>query len=478
MHKIPIPDKEATIEAIKKDPEKFCNTLFDLIHTVNNLIDRVDNLEKENAELKRRLNINSKNSNLPPSKDRFKTKKNLREKSDRKPGGQKGHKGTTLLMVKNPDHTELLEKTHCDNCKSDLSGIENNKKYRRQVFDIPSFPKVEVTEYISFSKICPCCQHKNPPHFPQNVTSNTQYGKNIESLIIYFHDYQLLPFERLTEIFNDLFGLQISTGTIQNTSEECFNLLEKEDIETMLKVSSQSVLNVDETPVSVNGKHNFIYTFSSNDISYLFPHSSRGKIGLEESGILNFFKGTLVHDFYSTYFMYSGSHASCNVHLLRELKYVTEEMNQKWSKEMTSLLMEAKKTKEELIANGILVFDNTSILKINQKYSEIISNAYLENLEWLHKRYKNKAMNLYKRFEKHKDKILRFIYDFNIPFDNNLAERELRMSKLRMKISGCFRSFSSLQYFCRIRNYISNSRKNGHSPYVSIQALFTQQYTS
>ena len=142
------------------------------------------------------------------------------------------------------------------------------------------------------------------------------------------------------------------------------------------------------------------------------------------------------------------------------------------AKEMTSLLMEAKKSRQELISNGILVFDNTSISKINQKYSEIISNAYLENLEWLNKRYKNKAMNLYKRFEKHKDKILRFIYDFNIPFDNNLAERELRMSKLRMKISGCFRSFSSLQYFCRIRNYISNSRKNGNLVFASIQNLF------
>jgi len=449
-------DRESAIEAIRSEPEKF----YDLLC---NLIERVEKLEIENAELKRRMNINSKNSSLPPSKDRFKTKKNLREKSNRKPGGQIGHQGRTLLMVKNPDHRELIEKLKCDNCSSDLSQGQMLKRYKRQVFDLPKLPKMVVTEYTSYSKVCPCCQHKNPPLFPPNVKNNTQYGKNIESLIIYFHDYQLLPFERITEIFDELFGIRLSVGTIQKTSEEYFHLLEEDEIQTITKVSSQAVLNADETPVSVNGKSNYIYTFSSNNCSYLFPHPSRSKAGLQESGILNSFKGTLVHDFYSTYFIYPGLHASCNVHLLRELKYVTEEMNQKWSVDMTSLLMETKKSREELISNGIRKFEPSVIKMIQNKYSEIISNAYLENLDWLTKRYKNKAMNLYLRFEKHHDKILRFIYDFDVPFDNNLAERELRMSKLKMKISGCFRSIRSLQFFCRIRNYISNSQKNGLS---------------
>lgn len=477
MNQFPIPDKESTIEEIKKDPEKFYNTLCDLIQIVNNLIVRVDALEKENTELKRRLNINSKNSNLPPSSDRFKSKKNLREKSNKKPGGQVGHTGKTLLMVKEPNHTQLVEKSNCDLCNHSLKEGKIYKTYKRQVFDLPELPKIEVTEYKSPGKICPCCEHKNPPFFPENVKNNTQYGANIESLIIYFHDYQLLPFERVTEIFHDLFGIPISAGTIQNTSEECFNMLEEDEIQTILKVSSQSVLNADETPVSINGKKNYIYTFSTNEISYLFPHSSRGKIGLEESGILNKFNGTLVHDFYSTYFMYSGNHASCNVHLLRELKYVTEEMNQNWSKDMTSLLMEAKKLKEQLLSKNIQEFDSLILEEINKKYTEIILNAYLENREHLKKRYRNKAMNLYLRFEKYRVTILRFIYDFRVPFDNNLAERELRMSKLKMKISGCFRNFRSLQYFCRIRNYISNSRKKGINTWNSISKLLTPTFS-
>jgi len=461
-------DRESAIELIRKEPEKF----YDLIC---NLIARVENLERENTELKRRLNINSKNSSQPPSKDRFKPKKNLREKSNRKHGAQPGHVGKSLLMVNNPDHTSIIEKTTCDKCNTDLKEGTNYKKYKRQVFDLPVLPRMEVTEYVSYSKICPCCSHKNPPLFPSNVTNNTQYGKNIESLIIYFHDYQLLPFERVTEIFNDLFGFEISVGTIQNTSEEYFELLVEEDIKTLIKTGSQAVINADETPVSVNGKLNFIYTFSSNDVSYLFPHTSRGIIALEESGIFNIFKGTLVHDFNPSYFMYKGIHASCNVHLLRELKYVTEEMNQHWSKDMTSLLMETKKVREDLISKGILEFDSTTINEVIKKYSEIISSAYLENIEWFPKRYKNKAMNLYLRFEKHRDKILRYVYDFNVPFDNNLAERELRMSKLKMKISGCFRSFRSLQFFCRIRNFISNSRKNGLSVLGAISDLFASK---
>ena len=200
-------DRESAIELIRKEPEKF----YDLIC---NLIARVENLERENTELKRRLNINSKNSSQPPSKDRFKTKKNLREKSNRKHAAQPGHVGKSLLMVNNPDRISIIEKTICDKCSTDLKEGTNYKKYKRQVFDLPVLPRMEVTEYVSYSKICPGCSHKNPQLFPSNVTNNTQYGKNIELLIIYFHDYQLLPFERVTEIFNDLFGFEISVGAI------------------------------------------------------------------------------------------------------------------------------------------------------------------------------------------------------------------------------------------------------------------------
>jgi transposase len=457
--KFPIPERESTIELIKQNPEKFYEILCDLTKVVNSLIDRAEFLEKENAELKRRLNINSKNSSLPPSKDRHKPIKNLRKTTDRKPGGQIGHKGSTLLMVKNPTHTSIQERETCENCNHELANAKILKEHKRQVFDLPELPQLEVTEHISHSKLCPCCNHKNSPVFPSNVTNNTQYGENIESLILYFHDYQLLPYERVTEIFEELFGIKLSVGTILNTSEECFDALEEDEINTIVAVTSQEKINLDDTSVSVNGKLNHIFTYSSDNVSFLFPHISKGMVALTDCGILDNFKGTLIHDFYKPFFSYKGNHGSCNVHLLRELKYVSEEMNQNWSMAMTSLLCEIKEQREELLKIKIYSFNEPILKEYDERYMSIVKAAYLENPDWDKHRKKTKAANLFLRFDQYKTVILRFMYDFTIPFDNNLAERELRMSKLKMKISGCFRNFNSLKYFCRIRNYINNSQK-------------------
>lgn len=475
MH-LPIPPKDETIESIKNNPEKYYDFICDLTNMINKLMDKFEILERENAELKRRLNINSRNSSQPPSKDQFKSKKNLRAKTNRKVGGQAGHEGKTLLMVKNPDHKIFHERKTCENCDHDLSEATILKSYKRQVFDLPELPKVEVTEYTSHSKVCPCCAHKNSPLFPPNVNNNTQYGTNVEKLIIYFHDYQLIPFERVTQIFDELFGIQISSGTIQNTTREISSILEEDNVKTLLEVQTKGIINADDTPVSVNGKSHYIYTFSHETVSYLYPHPTRSKQALEDSGIFNSFKGTLVHDFYSTYFMYNGIHSSCNVHILRELKYVSEEMNQNWSKMMASLLCEAKSYREELKKIGTISFNESNIKYYEDKYEEIIKSAYIENIEDSKKRFRSKAINLYLRLDKHRKIILRYIYDFEVPFDNNLAERELRMSKLKMKISGCFKNFASLQNFCKIRNYISNSRKKGLSVLDSIGFLLRPSF--
>ena len=256
-------------------------------------------LTKEIEELKAKLNMNSSNSSLPPSSDRFKKKdkknRSLRQKSDKPSGGQVGHKGSTLQKVQVPDFVVELPNNKCNNCSHDLTDVKASSIKSRQLFDIPEI-KINVTEFRAHSKTCPHCNAKTTSEFPKNLTHATQYGPNIRGLILNLNIYQSLPYKRLQELLHDVFNLKLSQGTIYNSLKSGYDKLEKVELFFKKELAKASVAHADETGTKVNGLNRWIHSFSNDSFTVLTHHKNRGKKALVEAGIIQNFNGILVHD--------------------------------------------------------------------------------------------------------------------------------------------------------------------------------------
>ena len=453
-------------------PPEIMNELHKCPELVRKYLDALqaenERLSRENEELRARLNLNSKNSSKPPSSDGLKKPiKNSRKKSGKPSGGQFGHKGRTLEKVQNPDEVVEYKTPSTCECGRSMDNVETVKK-TRQVFDIPK-PKITVTEHVTYETVCPGCGKVHETDFPHEVAQPTQYGENMQALMSYLTQYQLIPLERAAEAIRDITGQSISQGTLVNVAQNLYKKLEY-SIETIKqRIINSSVVHFDETGMRSLGKTEWLHVASTDELTYYQVHTNRGEQAAKDIDILPNFTGTAVHDHWKPYYRFSDcTHAECNSHHLRYLKDILENYKQNWAADMTRLLIEIHRKVDELKHQGIDSMPDTELFEWHNKYHEIIVEGIAEDTEKSPivlnnkgKPKKSKPMNLLLRLQKYDIETLAFMYDFEIPFDNNLAERDIRMQKLRQKISGCFRGKNGAGVFCRIRSYISSSRKNG-----------------
>jgi len=440
-----------------------------------------DRLRQELQGLREQLAKNSRNSSQPPSADGLNRPKpkSLRPRSQRRPGGQPGHAGRTLRMVEKPDHTVSHGVTQCERCGRSLAGQAPDRLERRQVFDIPE-PRLEVTEHQGEVKTCGC-GHVNHATFPPEAAAPVQYGPRVKSTAIYLQDYQLLPFERLTEIMCDLFSCEsFSQGTLANVGAQCARQLAPIDEIIRAQAAAADVAGFDETGVRATGSLHWLHTVSTQWLTWYFAHPKRGTAAMDAAGVLPDFKGRAVHDFWEPYLKYDCAHAFCDAHLLRELVFLWEVQNQAWAKSMIDHLLAIKAAVDTARQNGLTALPATVLGPFQERYFQIVVEGYAQNptpeptitARRRGRRKQSKARNLLDRFREHADGILAFMYDFTVPFDNNLSERDLRMMKLREKISGTFRSLDALLGFCRIRSYVSTARKNGLKALEALRRVF------
>jgi transposase len=457
----------------------FISIINSLINRLKDAEERIKSLEAENQHLLGRLNKDSRNSSKPPSSDGFKKESRVNEKNQRikngcKPGGQKGHVGHKLKQIEIPNDIILNKVDTCAHCHQDLSSIKAIDIEKRQVFDIPPL-SIYVTEYQTEIKRCNRCGKIIKGEFPEWLKQEAQYGPKLKAFLSYINQYHFIPYDRSKNFIRDVFNHNISEGTISNFLKGCYEELESAEEAIKECIKKSECLHVDETGMRVLGKGHWQHVASTEELTLYGIHEKRGKAAIDDMGILPNYKGKLVHDFFKIYLNYGTGHILCNAHLLRELTYIEEEEGQKWAKHMKELLLAIKRQRECLKNQGILEFPCYRLDAYDNCYNKIIMMGmwHPDNIPKNQKRRKqSKAKNLLDRLRFHREKILAYMYDFDAPFTNNLAERDLRMSKVKQKVSGCFRSETGAKYFCRIRSYASTARKNGIQILDALEKVF------
>ncbi len=434
----------------------------------------IERLQAKIIELEKRTKKNSGNSSKPPSSDGLSKKPRtttLREKGKNKSGGQPGHKGETLKQTATPDITIRHELPVCPDCKNSLLPETLINVMKRQVFDIPP-PKIEVTEHQAEIKYCSCCNKIVTAKFPDNVRAPVQYGDVIRGWAVYYQYQQFIPEDRLQQLFNDLYNIQLATATLTGYNQIAFNALASFEEITLTMVKNAAVKNLDETGFRVAGKTQWLHVASTQAATYY--HVSPKRKSLIE-GLF----GTVVHDHWKAYYKLTDVlHGLCNQHHLRELKALIEHEKEAWATKMTRLLRVSLRcrhfygVKEIPLARLnrlMLLYDN--IIKEGIAFHEARLPLFSNNKRG--RRAKRTGHNLLLRLLNYKQDVLRFLNDPAVPFTNNDAERDLRMAKCKQKISGGFRSTQGANQFARIRGFISTARKQGWNIMQSIQAVFT-----
>lgn len=445
------------------------------------MFDAMSGYDERIHDLEVKSKKNSQNSSKPPSTDGFnRPPRSLRKKTGKKSGGQPGHQGKTLQMVDQPDDTIIHAPENCSQCGHDLHDVEPIKTEQGQVHDIPPV-KLVVTAHLRHHKVCPCCQSQEKGEFPEGVRPGAQYGPSLKSKAVYFQYAQFVPSERTAEIFSELFETQISEGSLLNFLNEASEQLEPVEQKIKETLIESPRLHLDETGMRVLRKLYWVHVASNAFLTYYFHHAKRGQKAIDAIDILPQFKGVAIHDCWASYLSYDNClHALCLVHISRELKGLWENTKQSWVRRMLNFLYGLKRHVARAKAAGRSGFSPHELDRYEAVYKRIVSDGQSQNPASppSGKRGKTKqsdAFNLLKRFRVYQASMLRFAYDFNVPFDNNLAERDVRMVKLRQKISGCFRSEEGASMFCRIRGYISTLRKQGYSVLIALESVFNHQ---
>ncbi|MCB0224049.1 MAG: IS66 family transposase [Anaerolineae bacterium] len=457
--------RDELLELCRREPEKMVNLLLAL--------------EARVSKLEERLNKNSQNSDKPPSSEGLSKPPRQRSKSKRKSGGQKGRTGKTLKFSDKPDKIIEHGADYCQDCGERLTDVDGAVLSRRQEIEIVDKP-IQVIEHQRLEKQCPCCGQRNQGQWPPHLTGNVQYGRRFKAFCLYLLNYQLLPYERTGELLATLFGYQPGGGTLQSILEQACDTLEP--IEQAIKgaIGASPVGHADETSIRVDGHTKWLHVVSTPAYTYYYWNPYRGQKAHLADGLLPGYDGILMHDAYRSYFGHGYLHALCNAHLLRELQAIYEtDQGHRWSWQLMRLLRTAwalVKSAQEAGHTQLPVNLSERILALFDHLIDQADQRVPRNQRQPGQRGRVAqlaARNLLDRIIEHKAAYLRFVTDFRVPFDNNLAERDLRMSKLQQKISGCFRTENGANIFCRIRGYISTLRKQGYDLLPALLSLWS-----
>lgn len=430
---------------------------------------QVAELQARVQALEARLATDSHNSSKPPSSDGPGTKphpKSLRTPSGRKPGGQPGHVGHTLEFADQPDEVRVHTPVRCRACGRSLEGVPAVRRERRQVVDLPPV-RARVVEHQAETRRCPGCGAETSGEFPPGVQVPAQYGPGVATLAVYLNQAQLLPLERTGEVLAEVFGCPLSERTLERAVGACYARLAEAEAAIKRGVQAAEVAHFDETGLKVGGQGRWLHVASTPHLTFYAAHPKRGRAALEAIGVLPEFRGRAVHDGLPSYWQYGQcAHGLCNAHHLRELTFVQEQLGQPWAKELKDVLLEAKQAVDQARAHGLVEVSAEVKRELERRYDDILEAGFLANpppepTGQRGRPKRGKAGSLVARLREHKEATLAFLQDFTVPFDNNQAERDIRMTKVRQKISGCFRTTTGAERFCRIRGYISTLRKQG-----------------
>ena len=433
------------------------------------VVDLILNLEKRIEEWEARLKMNSRNSSKPPSSDGLNkpSPKSLRQKSERNTGGQPGHEGKTLEQVHDPDQRHELKLERCPHSGVALNEEQIVGTITRQVFDLPT-PKLEVTEYTAYIYRLDSGKQIHAD-FPEGVDSPVQYGFNFHAWLVYLSDYQMIPLRRIRSMCADLFGYSVSEATIFAARERCADNLERFMEVTGERLGNAAVLHADETGMRVENKTVWLHSLSNAEYTLYHTDPKRGYDAIERMGILKDYSGWLVHDFWPAYFKLLCNHAMCNQHIVRELTYFEEKYS--WAARMKALLLRGCEKPFE-----------HSFEQWQQAYSKLLEEGYAEidfkpekNRKQRGRAAKPKELNLLDRLNKHQSSVLAFLKEAEVPFTNNQAEQDVRMAKVKQKVSGCFRSGKGAKLFATIRSYISTCIKQKQSVFEALRKAMQKE---
>ena len=423
----------------------------------------------------------SHNSSKPPSTDRTPPKpKRLRQRSGKPPGGQPGHPGKTLELVDTPDQIITYTPAQCAACGTALAEVVATGYDRRQVVDLPPLT-LAVVEHRAESKPCPTCQQPTMAPFPAAVPQRVQYGPRIKAVGVYLRHYQLLPSARTAELLHDLFGGTLGEGTLHAALQTAHTGLAATETQIKTALQAAAVAHFDETGLDVAGKRQWLHVSSTTTLTHYSCHAKRGTGATDAIGILPAFTGRAVHDAWSAYWTYACAHALCNAHHLRELTFLEEQHAQRWARDLRHLLSEIYTAVLRAKADGAARLPAAATTAFATRYGEVIAAGRVANPPpraerppgQRGRRKQSKAQNLLDRLETRQAAVLAFMYDFAVPFDNNQAERDIRMVKVQQKIAGGFRTVEGARMFCRIRGYISTMRKQGQHVLTALESVFT-----
>jgi len=381
--------------------------------------------------------------------------------------------------VEHPQHTLCHFPEVCPGCGEALTEVAATDVERRQVFDLP--PAVlEVTEHQVGTKQCPRCGCATRGEFPAEVTQPVQYGRHLLALLVYLVVFQMLPWKRTRELIADLWGVEIGGGTLAGAVARCFEGLAETAARIREAIRQAKAVGFDETGVRIDGKLFWWHTASTSELTQYHVHAKRGRLGIEAGEILPGFAGRAIHDAWSPYGSYECTHGLCNAHHLRELTYLVEREGQEWAAELIDVLVLAYLRVEEARAARARELDAATLGAIEGEYRRLLAagwgaNPAVEGTNGAPKRGRrgqSKARNLLLRLDRGQRETLAFVYDFDVPFDNNQAERDLRMMKVQQKISGGFRSAEGAECFGRIRGYLVTMRKQAQPMLTAIENIF------
>ena len=431
----------------------------------------IELLKAELRELKACLKRDSDTSNQPPSKDPPWKPKSERQKSERSSGGQRGHLGKTLKFSDQPDDIQPLPLAGACPCGHVWDQVQVSDWLARQVHDLPEI-RLHVTEYQAEVKICPKCGCRGQASFPEHVPGQVQYGPGLHALTTYLNVVHFVPLARVSKITDALYGASISDGTVALNIQLASERLKPFEDDLKAGLRRQAVLHADETGAKVNGKLNWFHVACFAGGTLYTLHPQRGYEAIQAAGVLPDFAGVVVHDAWNTYFRLLGEHALCNAHLLRELRKLDEHDQQPWAGELRRELQQVYHQQK----SGVL--SEQQKRAFYTRFDELVlagleANPVQEPIP--KRRGKTKQLpgrNLALRCQQHRTAMLRFLERADVPFDNNQAERDIRMLCVKRKVSGGFRSVMGGEAFCRIRSFTSTLQKQGLSVWDGLVDVF------